>query len=139
MIGDDIFLLFVQEKMKVILKEKLLITLMLVASLMILKTATDECGISSYSIYQMMLKGHTFKKFNARPGSPDCRQACNSDVRCQSFNYVIFKDICELNNRTKEARPEDFIRDKDRYYMMKAPKRGNDNIITRHINCNKSA
>ena len=80
-----------------------------------------------------------FKKFNARPGSLDCRQACNSDVRCQSFNYVIFKDICELNNRTKEARPEDFIRDKDRYYMMKAPKRGNDNIITRHINCNKSA
>ncbi|KAL9964960.1 hypothetical protein ACROYT_G028677 [Oculina patagonica] len=70
-----------------------------------------------------MLKGHIFKTFNARHGSLDCRQACNSDFRCQSYNYVIFRDICELNNRTKEARPEDFVKDKDRYYMRKAPKR----------------
>ena len=102
------------------------------AFLMIQKIATDECGIESYSIYQMMLKGHTFNTFNAHQGSLHCRQACNSDFRCQSYNYVIFKDICELNNRTKEARPEDFVRDKDRYYMMKAPKRGNDNIIIRN-------
>ncbi|XP_078379744.1 uncharacterized protein LOC144662733 [Oculina patagonica] len=84
---------------------------------------SQECGVDTYSIYQQMLKGHIFKTFNARHGSLDCRQACNSDVRCQSYNYVIFRDICELNNRTKEARPEDFVKDKDRYYMRKAPKR----------------
>ena len=72
-----------------------------------------------------MLKGHIFKTFHARPGSFDCSHACNSDVRCQSYNYVVSRDICELNNRTKEARPEDFVKDKDKYYMMKAPKRGN--------------
>ena len=27
--------------------------------------------------------------------------------------------ICELNNRTKEARPEDFVKDKDRYKWQK--------------------
>ena len=103
----------------------LVITLLFMASLMFHRTSTQQCGVGTYSIYQMMLKGHTFETFNARPGSFDCRHARNSDVRCQSYNYVVFKDICELNNRTKEARPEDFVKDKDRYYMMKAPKRGN--------------
>ena len=110
--------------MKRLLQEMPLIAFLFMAFLMIQKIATDKCGIASYSIYQMMLKGHTFNTFNAHQGLLDCRQACKSDVRCQSYNYVIFKDICELNNRTKEARPEDFVRDKDRYYMMKAPKRG---------------
>ena len=86
---------------------------------------SQQCGIDTYSFYQMMLKGHTFKTFKARPLSLDCRETCNSDVRCQSYNYVMFKDICELNNRTKEARPEDFIKDRDRYYIAKAPNRGN--------------
>ena len=36
----------------------------------------------------------------------------------------MFIAICELNNRTKEARPEDFVKNKDRYYMAKGPKRG---------------
>jgi len=106
------------------LPQEMSLIALFMASLMIRNFATQECGINSYSIYQMMLKGHTFNTFNARPGSLDCRQACNSDVRCQSYNYVIFKDICELNNRTKEARPEDFVRDINRYYMTKAPKRG---------------
>ena len=105
-------------------KKDLVLALLVMASLMVLNITAEECGIDSYSIYQMMLKGHTFKTFNARPGSLDCRHACNSDVRCQSYNYVMFKDICELNNRTKEAKPEYFVRDKDRYYMMKAPNRG---------------
>ena len=115
--------------MKRLLQEMPLIVFFFIVSLMIQKIATHECGIASYSIYQMMLKGHTFNTFNARPGSLDCSQACNSDVRCQSYNYVIFKDICELNNRTKDASPEDFVRDKDRYYMN-APKRGNISIYT---------
>lgn len=120
--------------MKLLLQEISLIAYLFMASLMFRKIATNECGIDSYSIYQMMLKGHTFETFNAHRGSLDCSQACNSDVRCQSYNYNIFKHICELNNRTKEASPEHFVRDKDRYYMMKAPKRGNGDITTRQIN-----
>ncbi len=97
---------------------------LLMVSLMFRDIATQQCGIDTYSVYQMMLKGHTFETFKARPLSMDCREACNSDVRCQSYNYVMFKDICELNNRTKEARPENFVKNSDRYYMKKAPNRG---------------
>ena len=64
-----------------------------------------ECGTDVYSFYQMMLKSHTFKSFPVRPGSLDCREACRADSRCQSYN-VVFKGICELNNSTREARPE---------------------------------
>ena len=101
------------------------IAVLLKVSLMFRNISSKQCGIHTYSIYQMMLKGHTFKTFKARSLSFDCIEACNSEVRCQSYNYVMFKDICELNNRTKEARPEDFVKDRDRYYVMKAPNRGN--------------
>ena len=88
--------------------------------------ASQQCGDSGdlYSIYQMMLKGHTYKMFKTAPGTPECRDACLADVRCQSYNVVMFIAICELNNRTKEARPEDFVTNKDRYYMATGPKRG---------------
>ena len=109
------------------------VALLFVSSIIVLNIAAQACGIDSYSIYQMMLKGHTFATFTARPGSLDCRQACNSEVRCQSYNYVMFKDICELNKRTKEATPQDFVRDKDRYYMTKTPKRGRE-IIQNNTN-----
>ncbi|XP_078379586.1 lactadherin-like [Oculina patagonica] len=96
---------------------------LLILSVIFHSIESQQCGIDTYSIYQMMLKGHTFETFKARPMSLDCREACNSDVRCQSYNYLMFKDICELNNRTKEASPEDFVRNNERYYMKKAPNR----------------
>ena len=73
---------------------------------------------SQYSIFGMMLRGHTFKRLNASI-SFECHQACNDDFRCQSFHFVIKKNACELNNRTKEARPEDFIPDWHRYYFRR--------------------
>ncbi|KAL9964023.1 hypothetical protein ACROYT_G027596 [Oculina patagonica] len=96
---------------------------LLILSVIFHSIESKQCGIDTYSVYQMMLKGHTFKTFQAQPMSLDCREACNSDVRCQSYNYLMFKDICELNNRTKEARPEDFVKNSERYYMKKAPNR----------------
>ena len=90
--------------------------------------ASQQCGAGGdlYSIYQMMLKGHTYKSFKTAPGTLECREACLADVKCQSYNVVMFIAICELNNRTKEARLEDFVKNKDRYYMAKGPKRGED-------------
>lgn len=74
-----------------------------------------------------MLRGHTFRTIQVRAGSVDCIEACNSDVRCQSLNFVMFGDLYELNNRTKEARPEDFVENMNRYYMMKSSERGVEN------------
>ena len=105
-------------------QQKLILSELLIVSVIFQSIDSQQCGIETYSIYQRMLKSHTFKTLNARPGSFDCRKACNSEVRCQSYNYVMFKDVCELNNRTKEARPEDFVKSSERYYMEKSPNRG---------------
>ena len=59
-----------------------------------------------------MLKGHIFSA-NKTANWLKCVDKCSHDVRCQSFNYVISQRICELNNRTKEARPE------DRFYIKR--------------------
>ena len=57
------------------------------------------------------------------PGSIYCLRACDDDIRCQSINHVVYGEICELNNRTKEARPKDFTTDDTKFYMRKFRKR----------------
>ena len=64
----------------------LVITLLLILSVLFHNNSSQQCGIDTYSVYQMMLRGHTFKTLKARPLSLDCREACLSDVRCQSYN-----------------------------------------------------
>ena len=102
-----------------------------------LNITTQQCGTGGdpYSIYQMMLKGHTYKTFKFTLGTLECREACLADDRCQSYNVVMFIAICELNNWTKEARPEDFFKDENRYYMAKGPERGNRICKYRIVGC----
>ena len=78
---------------------------------------------SEYSIRGMMLKGHIFSA-KKTANWWKCVNKCSHDVRCQSFNYVISQRVCELNNRTKEARPEDFVLDSDRFYIKRLDGRG---------------
>ena len=101
--------------------------------------ASQQCGAGGdlYSIYQMMLKGHTYESFKTAPGTAECREACLADVKCQRYNFVMFIAICELSNRTKEARPEDFVKNNDRYYMAKGPKRGNRKCKVKKQHCSK--
>ena len=82
---------------------------------MISEVTTSQCG-SMYSIYGMMLKGHVFKKIKTTM-SHECLNACDEDPRCQSFNYLMLQDTCELNNSTKEAEPQNFVKSIDRYYI----------------------
>jgi len=76
------------------------------------------------SILGMMLQRHIFKRITGATLGNVCWQECYRDVRCQSFNFVISQEMCELNNRTKEARPEDFVADPERYYFTRVWKRG---------------
>ena len=86
--------------------------------------AAGQCPQMGHSIYAMFLRGHTLKTYKA--GWPDeCYLRCNEEVTCQSYNFHIGKKECELNNRTKEARPEDFMSDRTRFYMKRAIGRGN--------------
>ena len=85
--------------------------------------ATTEACRGEYSVSGMFLKGHTFKTITV--DSPTrCQMLCSQDVRCQSYNFIFGKYICELNNRTKEARPQDFKEDPWRFYMKGGFSRG---------------
>ncbi|CAH3162729.1 unnamed protein product [Pocillopora meandrina] len=76
------------------------------------------------SIFGRMLQKHIFKTITGAAFGDVCFRECYRDVRCQSFNYAFTQDKCELSNRTKEARPEDFIPNSDRYYFRRDMKRG---------------
>ena len=73
--------------------------------------------------YRMALRQHVFKTLKVQT-SLHCLKACDNDVRCQSINQVMGKGICELNNRTKEARPGDLIIDNTKLYVPRQHKRG---------------
>ena len=89
------------------------------------ESAVEECsGDAEYSISGMMLRRHIFKKITGAPLGDVCLRECYRDLRCQSFNYVISRGTCELNNRTKQARPEDFVPNSDRYYFKRDMNRG---------------
>ena len=76
------------------------------------------------SIFGKMLQKHIFKTITGAAFGDVCLRECYRDVRCQSFNYVFTHDKCELSNRTKEARPEDFVPNSERYYFRRDMKRG---------------
>lgn len=70
----------------------------------------------------MMVKDHVFKE-KMTADVLKCVEWCNTDVRCQSINYVVSQYICELNDRTREARPLDFISNVDRLYPKRLRER----------------
>ena len=84
--------------------------------------AASHCQTKGKSIGGMFLRGHTFETCNAE--LPECFIRCANEVTCQSFNFVIGQKVCELNNRTKEARPKDFMPDPTRFYMKRVNNRG---------------
>ena len=87
------------------------------------RIASQACS-GDNSVFGFMLGRNIFKTLQtALP--LECSQACEGDVRCQSFNYVISKDTRELYNRSKKARPEDLLPSSERYYCGKSKNRGN--------------
>ena len=78
-------------------------------------TAKNLCKTES-GVPGMALKGFIFKKVPVEAPHV-CVITCERETRCQSYNYVIGEKSCELNTRTKEARPENFQPDGARFYM----------------------
>ena len=82
----------------------------------------QQCIVRS-SIFGWMLQRHVYRTVMAkRPHL--CLYACREDNRCQSFNFVLSLRICELNNRTNLARPQDFIPNPDRLHFTRGTSRG---------------
>ena len=125
------------------------IPVLLALSHVLREVTAQQCSPSEQkreaSILGKMLQGHIFKKITGATLGNVCLQECYRDVRCQSFNFVIYQEMCELNNRTKEARPEDFVPNSGRYYFRRdwgrgefytAGKKKKTNFIPRHDDIN---
>ena len=91
----------------------------------------QQCS-SERSISGWMLQRHVYKTMLADIGL-HCLLSCSTDDRCQSFNFVMSSHMCEFSDRTKEAAPEDFIRNQDSYYFEKRVNRGNLNTIDQFV------
>ena len=78
---------------------------------------------SQSSISGWMVQRHIYKTMPSDLGLR-CLVECRTDDRCQSFNFVLSRHMCEFSDRTKEASPEDFIPDSDRYYFTRKKGRG---------------
>ena len=85
-------------------------------------SAGEQCR-EERSINGMALQGFVFKKFSVR-AFHECDINCERELTCQSYNYVVGENSCELNNRTKEARPEHFRSDPTRVYLRRLSNRG---------------
>lgn len=86
----------------------------------LLRAGSQHCpGFGSQSsIYGWMLQRHIYKTMPSDLGLR-CLVECRTDDRCQSFNFVLSRHMCEFSDRTKEASPKDFIPDPDRYYFTR--------------------
>ncbi|KAK2570348.1 Uromodulin [Acropora cervicornis] len=79
--------------------------------------SAEHCGMAS-SENGKILQGHTFKSLETK--SPlDCVLHCNAETRCQSINFEMLTGRCELNNRTKDARLEDFVAKEGHIYAKR--------------------
>ena len=83
------------------------------------------------SINGMALQGFVFKKFLVR-ALPECDMRCEMEIACQSYNFVIGEKSCELNNRTKEAKPKNLRSDPARSYMRRLVQRGTYKVAQEH-------
>ena len=92
--------------------------------LMVYRTpCANAISESQGSTFTRALKGHTYDTFGVN--SPDiCVKRCEKEKRCQSINFVFEEHICELNNRSMEARPDGYVVDPRRIYMTVYLNRG---------------
>ena len=79
-------------------------------------------------IHGTALKGYTFKTL-LNLSSFECLYYCHDEIRCQSYNYVLKENICEMNNRIKEAKPDQFVSDPDRLYDKRGAHRSKIKFI----------
>jgi hypothetical protein len=64
------------------------------------------------------LAGHVFKVTSHAAHPQHCLADCWAESdRCQSFNYLVNLDTCELNDASNETAPQDLIDESDVVYL----------------------
>ena len=85
-------------------------------------TANEQCR-TEVNTQGMALKRSVFKRWSV--AAPHlCDVKCGQEITCQSYNYNRKYQICELNNRTKEARPDNFLSAPGWFYIRRLNGRG---------------
>lgn len=85
-------------------------------SLKVCKVKTQQCR-GQDSIPGKMLRGFSFQKIKETKPF-ECYEVCIHHIRCQSFNFVMSQNLCELNNCSKVLRWDDLYPDPNRYYFQ---------------------
>ena len=67
----------------------------------------EECRRTD-SIEDYRLHGHVISS-HRESSIWSCFQACRNTIKCQSLNYNVETSVCELNNRTKQGKPDKFV------------------------------
>ena len=81
-------------------------------------TAGEKCKVYQVPIRGKALRGHTYK--TAISGELfRCYVRCERDPVCKSCNFKHSQQICEMNNETKETKPNDFITEQQSYYIKR--------------------
>ncbi|XP_044182458.1 uncharacterized protein LOC114967149 [Acropora millepora] len=82
------------------------------------ETAGEQCKVYQVPIPDKALRGHTYK--TAKVGELfRCYVHCERDPACKSCNFKHTHETCEMNNETKETKPNDFITEKQSYYIKR--------------------
>lgn len=122
---------FFSQEVKFILQQVLFFSTTLIA----MNEAAGRCG-SLRSFLGMALKGHVFA--SAPSNNPnECFITCQHEKLCQSFNFMIKEHVCELNNRSKEAKPHEFVKDPERMYMTNGPTRSKVDLLLSFKKCDE--
>ena len=108
----------------------------LFASAMAFVTAIEQCRTeekiqckTEVNLRGMALKRSVFKRWSV--AAPHlCDVKCEQEITCQSYNYNKKYQICELNNRTKEARPENFLLAPAWFYIRRSNSRGKKSNVS---------
>ena len=100
----------------------------LFASTMEFVTTNDQCR-TEVNIQGVALRRSVFKRWSlAAPHLCDVK--CGQEITCQSYNYNRKYQICELNNRTKEARPDNFLSAPAWIYIRRLNGRGKKSNVS---------
>ena len=82
------------------------------------ETTGEQCKVYQVPIRGKALRGHSYK--TAKAGKLfRCYIRCERDPVCKSCNFKHTQEICEMNNETKETKPDDFITDEKSYYIKR--------------------
>ena len=82
------------------------------------RTHGEQCKVYQVPIRGKALRGNTYK--TAKAGELfRCFVRCERDPMCKSCNFKHTQEICEMNNETKETKPNDFITDEQSYYIKR--------------------